>query len=233
MNFSAFLKIFFCIVCSSFSVIFSNELTDLANKYQSDKGNQIGDAHFYTEYYDALFSPYRKKPIHFLEIGLNLGDRKDCASLQMWLEYFPQAQLYGFDIVKQTFSHERAHIFQGDQSRRADLRNLAKKTGKLDIVLDDGSHIAFHQQLSFVLLFPYIKSGGLYIIEDLYYPGQTSSEEVNTTKEVMKKILQQKNVSTKGISSQEWENCIAEIQDIMFIPSAKYGQENCVIIRKK
>lgn len=46
--------------------------------------------------------------------------------------------------------------------------------GGVDVVLDDGSHVAGHQRVSFETLFPLLNAGGLYIIEDMhtsYWPG--------------------------------------------------------------
>ena len=41
-----------------------------------------------------------------------------------------------------------------------------------DIIIDDGSHASYHQQLSFKTLFPTLKSGGIYSIEDLNWQPQ-------------------------------------------------------------
>jgi len=38
-----------------------------------------------------------------------------------------------------------------------------------DIIIDDGSHASWHQQLTLRTLFPRLEKGGLYIIEDLHY----------------------------------------------------------------
>jgi hypothetical protein len=40
--------------------------------------------------------------------------------------------------------------------------------GPPDIILDDGSHVAKHQEISFRTLFPMLKEGGLYVMEDLH-----------------------------------------------------------------
>ncbi len=40
--------------------------------------------------------------------------------------------------------------------------------GGVDVVLDDGSHIATLQRISFEALFPMLPDGGLYIIEDTH-----------------------------------------------------------------
>ncbi|HEY2766460.1 MAG TPA: hypothetical protein VGJ13_20985 [Pseudonocardiaceae bacterium] len=54
------------------------------------------------------------------------------------------------------------------------------ETGPLDIVIDDGSHISKHVIGSFDALFPHVRPGGLYVIEDLqmsYWPSFGGSEE--------------------------------------------------------
>ncbi len=58
-------------------------------------------------------------------------------------------------------------IYQGDQSSTADLSRLCAAEGPFDIVIDDGSHQSRHQLISFLHLFPYLKDGGLYVIEDV------------------------------------------------------------------
>ena len=40
--------------------------------------------------------------------------------------------------------------------------------GEFDVIIDDGSHRPMHQQISLVSLYPHLKPGGQYIIEDLH-----------------------------------------------------------------
>ena len=42
--------------------------------------------------YDAFLSMLRDKPLNILELGINSG-----ASLKMWCEAFPYANIYGWD----------------------------------------------------------------------------------------------------------------------------------------
>ena len=42
-----------------------------------------------------------------------------------------------------------------------------REQGGFDVIVDDGSHASYHQQLTMLKLFALVKSGGLYIIEDL------------------------------------------------------------------
>ena len=53
----------------------TDDLTFLANKYGSDKGDQIFASHHYTRVYSQLFAAIRQRPLRLLEIGLlNVAD---------------------------------------------------------------------------------------------------------------------------------------------------------------
>lgn len=156
-------------------------LTELANYFGSDKGSAptpLGLApNRYTYIYDLLFDGYRDKHINLLELGLAVGgpevggpkDRKVLPpSVQMWLNYFSKAQIFGFDISD--FSHitdTRFTFVRGDAGVELDLRKVAEIVDGFDVIIDDASHASYHQQLAFKVLFPRLRPGGLYIIEDL------------------------------------------------------------------
>lgn len=91
------------------------------------------------------------------------------ASLKMWEDYFPSATLFGFDINPASYLNtERATTFVADQGDPGSIRRAADAAGgRFDIIVDDGSHRADHQQLTFSVLFDYLEPGGLYFIEDL------------------------------------------------------------------
>ena len=88
----------------------------------------------------------------------------------MWREYFPNSNIYGIDIdprCKQ-FQSDRIKIYIGSQSDpEITGAAVADAVGGFDIILDDGSHVNSLTLKSFELLFPHLKRGGLYIIEDL------------------------------------------------------------------
>lgn len=65
-------------------------LEDLAFFYGTDKGH---DDHKYTDLYHALFEPIRDRVLNITEIGVALGQ-----SLQVWHDYFENANVYGVDI---------------------------------------------------------------------------------------------------------------------------------------
>jgi len=138
-------------------------LTNLANKYGSDKGEK-SYANNFTKIYDSYLSDRRNDVKKVLEIGVGNG-----GSLRMWCEYFPNAIIYGIDINPGfLFSEDRIITALVDQSNREGLKKFAEENGPFDLILDDGSHNVIHQQISLGLLFPYLEDGGYYIVEDLH-----------------------------------------------------------------
>ena len=166
-------------------------LSALAEKYGSDKGLR---AHRYTRLYDMLFYPYRDRKITFLEMGLQIGgpehknspDREttDAPSVRMWLEYFPKAEIIGLDVSD--FSWREADRFQFircDMDDREKIREATAVAPSFDIIIDDASHASSHQQNAFLEFFPKLRSGGLYIIEDLQWqPGVYENKHPGITK---------------------------------------------------
>ncbi len=153
----------------------SVNLTDLADRYGSDKGST---KHRYTELYHMLFAPLRNRKLTFMEMGLLIGgpehgvdaDRKteDLPSIRMWLEYFTKAQIIGLDISDFSwFEHQRFQFLRCDMDARENIVQATKGVDAFDVILDDASHASHHQQNAFLELFPRLNSGGLYIIEDL------------------------------------------------------------------
>ncbi len=131
-----------------------------------------------------LFHPYRDAPITFLEMGLFIGgpehgksaDRKtdDLPSIRMWLEFFPRAQVHGLDVSDFSwFRHDRFAFHRCDMDDRANIAAARAKMPEFDIIIDDASHASHHQQNGFLELFPRLRSGGLYIIEDLRWQPET------------------------------------------------------------
>ena len=118
--------------------------------------------HNYLPLMDFHFSPIRQSVKKILEIGVQT-DR----SVKMWEEYFPNAEIYGFDIDENCKQYEagRVKIIIGDQS---DTEHLSSLPDDFDIIIDDGSHVEEHVLKSLDYLFQHkLKIGGIYVIEDL------------------------------------------------------------------
>lgn len=137
-------------------------LDGLALKAGTDKSSQ---SHHYTKAYAQYFSPLKEKPIKFLEIGIGEG-----SSVKLWENYFPNAELHFIDIGSTYIKYfsERSHYHFIDQTNAMGLKTFGDQTGLFDIIIDDGGHSMMQQLVSFQTLFPYVKPGGLYVIEDLH-----------------------------------------------------------------
>ena len=143
------------------------DLDALALKYGTDKGTKPSGRltpKGYTRVYEPLLAPIRNTPITLLEIGVQFG-----ASLKMWEDYFPNARIFGIDIKEKCrqYATDRTTVLIGDQTDRAFLRTVVEETGRLDVVIDDGGHRMEQHRISLEELFPHVKRGGFYSIEDL------------------------------------------------------------------
>lgn len=143
------------------------KLNELGVKYGTDKSSLLHD---YLVEYEKEF-PEPEKVEKVVELGLQRLNKKwrdsKLPSVNMWLEFFPNAHVYGFD--KQDIkSSDRFSFFKGDQGRIKDHMEFGGKVNSWDIdfVIDDCSHRPTHQLLSLLYLFPRLKTGGVYIIED-------------------------------------------------------------------
>jgi len=141
--------------------------------------------------YDRILAPHRGKPVTMLEIGVSQG-----GSLEMWRDYFgPRATIFGIDInpdCAERFDPPN-QVRVGSQADPAFLRRVVDEMGPPDIILDDGSHVASHQRISFETLFPLLKVGGVYMIEDLhtsYWSGfEGGYRRPNTGIELVKDLI--------------------------------------------
>ena len=66
-------------------------------------------------------------------------------------------------------AEQRVHIFSGDQSDRSFLRSVVgspEAHDGYDVIVDDGSHVPAHVITSFAALWPLVRPGGVYVVED-------------------------------------------------------------------
>ena len=147
-------------------------LTEIANRYALDKGTTIpndgkhhGPRLNFTLVYEKWMDSIRNDVKKIVEIGVENGN-----SLKMWSEYFPKAKIYGIDINdKSIYNTDRITCYQCDQSDSNKLLKTMDLIGNdVDVIIDDGSHVVSHQQTTLAQLFPYVKRGGMFWVEDLH-----------------------------------------------------------------
>jgi hypothetical protein len=171
------------------------DLAQLFNHYGSDK-----DRNGYAQLYHVLLSPQRAHVKVFLEIGIGtmlpgvhssmqgyaLEGYAPGGSLRAWRDWFPEAQILGCDVQSDTqFAEPRIRTCLCNSMNETSVRNsFVDFDGKLDVIIDDGDHIDQSQLVTLRNFWPFLRDGGLYIIEDIY-PGSCLSTEPHVIKEIV------------------------------------------------
>lgn len=152
-------------------------LSEISKKYPTDKDFTHN---YYTAVYEQYLSPIKDDVKLVCEVGI--GGFWEAVgwlpgnSLKVWRDYFPNAEILGLDIVKHDNigDLDRITIDWLDQSKRDLVIEYSSKLKDYDFIIDDGSHNVYDQQITFAHFFKSLKSGGIYVLEDLH-----SSIEVN------------------------------------------------------
>jgi hypothetical protein len=215
------------------------QLADIADRYFCDKGTRgpssRWSANNYVDVYQAYLQPMRKSAISLLEIGLGVvgpnwnskivhGGNTGGASMKMWSEYLPNARITGIDINPAAYlDTDRVKTYLVDQGSRESLSDFLREhpDPSFDVIIDDGSHRADHQQVSLEMLFPHLKSGGLFFIEDLNdhgYGGKTRGPHATpgtiSTRNFFKRYARGGEIA--GPNAFQSTEFLSFIDDIMF-----------------
>ena len=121
------------------------------------------------EFYDELFGDIRNDVRKILEIGIDKG-----GSIQGWREFFPHALVYAVDrraeaITNIAINDHNTVAICCDVTDRQSMEHLLGYFD-FDIIIDDGSHINKDVILAFDILWPRLRTGGYYIVEDIQVP---------------------------------------------------------------
>lgn len=122
-------------------------------------------AHGFCPFYDRHLRAGRERAKKILEIGVLGG-----SSLYMWRDYFPNAVIHGVDVTGADLENlDRITTHVADQQDRMQLQALVDEVGTdFDLIVDDGGHTMGQQQVSLAFLFPHVRAGGFYVVEDLH-----------------------------------------------------------------
>ncbi len=136
------------------------DMQDIALRHKCSKA----DGHSYMPCYEHYTAHLRDYPITLVELGVDIG-----ASMRLWLEWFrhPLTKIYGVDAetghVK--IADDRLTLINMDHNHAA--LGAIFKAGCADIIVDDGCHHPPVQRRSHELLWPALKPGGMYWVEDI------------------------------------------------------------------
>jgi predicted O-methyltransferase YrrM len=129
------------------------------------------------------------QPDRIVDLGIFKG-----GSTALFASLRPTAQVTAIDISSEPVSalehfivargvthlvHLHYGIDQSDAGRLAEIIDADHGTEPLDFVMDDASHLYRESRASFEVLFPRLRAGGLYVIEDwawAHYPEELWQE---------------------------------------------------------
>lgn len=191
-----------------------------ADIFFANEGRIIHKWLHYFAVYDQVLAPYVGSKVKMLEIGVWKG-----GSLGLWRKLLgDEAVLFGIDIDPSCAAcdGESASVRIGSQDDPQFLRSVVSEMGGIDVILDDGSHVASHQRASFDVLFPLLSEGGSYIIEDMhtaYWPLlEGGLKKQGTAVEFLKDKIDEihKHYQNKGLNNL-WS--MPNIESIQFFDS--------------
>jgi cephalosporin hydroxylase len=136
-----------------------------SNKYYD---TSVVDLHNYIPTYEAMFSKMKNESINFLEIGIYHG-----GSLKLWRDYFTKANIIGIDIIytetaRRTLANTNVSVLLSDSTdSNSDVLTNKIKDIEFDIIIDDGCHSFDSQYKTLQNYWGKLKTGGIYIIEDI------------------------------------------------------------------
>ena len=163
---------------------------DLVDDSKTDKNT----THSYLGLYDDLLMDRRESARNVLEVGIGDFGEKNGGSIKLWKDYFPNATVYGLDILPidrvmdELLEDPRVVLLTGvnayDQ-RIVKEEFINKRNVKFDFLIDDGSHQLCDMKTFIKYYLPLMADDGIMIIEDV--PDARWIEElVNEVPEDMK-----------------------------------------------
>lgn len=147
-----------------------NTLSEISKKYPTDKDFTHN---YYNAVYEDVFKNIKDEVKLLCEIGIG-GFWKEMGwvpgnSLKVWRDYFPNASILGLDINSHEIDDtDRITLDWLDQSKRDLVVQYSNKLENYDIIIDDGSHNVYDQQITLAYFFKSLRSGGIYVLEDLH-----------------------------------------------------------------
>lgn len=131
-----------------------------------ESGDPAANPLSYWKHYDEFISRHQIEPRTILEVGIWKGQ-----SSQVLSNAFPESKIVGIDIDLSRLAGLRlpnVTFVEGDQTSPQDLDRAIQQFGSngIDLVIDDSAHFGFFSETTFWHLFPHVRSGGGYCIED-------------------------------------------------------------------
>lgn len=200
-------------------------LKELFNNYGCDKARK----HHYDLVYELEFASIREKNLAILEVGVFKGE-----STQAWVDYFPNAKIYGLDVFTRVpmneisiLKHPRVEAARGNSIDITITEKIRKKWPgvKFDIIIDDGLHTPRANADTFKNLFPLLKEDGAYYVEDVW------PLDKMTTAEMKHPWIQRYPDLYNALEMEYFLNAIEKYNVLRFDNSKLSGEGDSYIIK--
>lgn len=200
----------------------------LFRHYNSDKGSSFIDndkkfirGHNFSPYYDKYFNKYRKEKINILEIGVFSG-----GSSASFANYFEDSKIFclDFNLSNFKFTSKKFKVFHVNVSDIKSVYDFLKKNKiqkeekYFDIIIDDASHKLSDQIKTLFFFSKYIKSKGIYVIEDYkfsdLYPHLMDCENEYSIDKILNFLENQKMFKSTLIKQDDILQLIKKLKKI-------------------
>lgn len=140
--------------------IIKDEMISVTNMGITDKASY----HAYEEIYPKLLESYLGKENNILEVGTAKG-----GGLLILSNAFPESTIYGIDrdYSQLVVDFEGKNVKLLKETDQCDP-SFAIDLPEIDIVIEDAAHNYTQSIGTFEILLPKLRSGAIYIIEDVY-----------------------------------------------------------------
>lgn len=176
---------------------------------------------YFSRVYSKFLSPYKETFTKICEIGVGTSN---FPSLKVWSDYFINAQILGLDIVNFSKNNlpPNTDLQYLDQSNINSIKSKSKELNNYDLILDDGSHLIYDQQITLSYFINSLKSGGIYILEDLHTsldvknnPNSIWGKQDQTlTLDMLKGFIKNKKIESNVLAPEEALNLEQNISSI-------------------
>ena len=225
--------------------LFQKDLNYLCEYFNSDKGEKFKNqydkpykqddkkiiAHGYARIYEKYLKEHKDKNLNIIELGSFYGN----ASAAFYF-YFKNSQIYSADINPDMYIYrsKRLKNFFTDTSSRSSIEiNILSRNIEFDLIIEDASHMLKDQIISLFILFKNLKSGGLFIVEEIDFPEKREDmrigQEFPDLKTILNKIINKENFNSKYINEKEKNYFLENFDTIKFYT----GNINEIAIIKK
>lgn len=221
-------------------------LHDLALQFGTDKAT-----HNFCKIYDAFFSHMKYTANTVIEVGVFFG-----ASINMWKSYFDHAIIHGADHFTgvqgngskfanpleyynkmRSSPDPRISLHNLDQSKDEQLSKFSSNfmKGTVDVIVDDGSHLMYDQQRTFIQLFPLVRAGGYFVLEDVHTSNQggydVKADGSNSTLKMIEKFIETKEWHSVYMTKDEMKFLNENTDRCLLFKNTPHSM-TCLIQRK-